>query len=222
MNINNYIKNNIEITINNSLLDSELNSDENEINIKSKVYNIGCDICCNCNTIHFDTNLFNLIHLNKFNIHELKLNNSNSNNIKYYNYFICKNTIYFRILSRIFDKINKKNKIYKIYKKNKLIEESDCMVNSCFNYFSNKQFQKRPIDSIKEVIICNKCYNMLNCIDANTHDSFQEISSIHLYWRYFIKDILNYITFKNEYEKKYLLDNFEINNMLELKSIIIN
>ena len=51
MNINNYIKNNIEITINNSLLDSELNSDENEINIKSKVYNIGCDICCNYNCV---------------------------------------------------------------------------------------------------------------------------------------------------------------------------
>ena len=104
MNINKFIKNNIEINFDKSILDLELNSDENEIFLNNNSYNIGCDICGLGYTLPFTTNIFDFINNKCKNIHDLKITNQtecSDNNLILEDYYICTNKDYFKKLENI-------------------------------------------------------------------------------------------------------------------------
>ena len=202
-----------------------MNSDENEIFLNNNSYNIGCDICGLGYTLPFTTNIFDFINNKCKNIHDLKITNQtecSDNNLILEDYYICTNKDYFKKLENISNNINKQINIYKISKNNNIVKETKTKINTCFQYFDNTKFKKNNILNIKEVIICENCANWIKFIDEKIYNSLIHINPIKLFWRYFFKNNIKYITFKNIHEKKYILRELNLENINKLKDIIIN
>lgn len=222
MNISRYIKNNIEIEFDRAILDNDLNSDENETFLNCNNYTIGCDICGSGHILPFNTNIFDFINKKHTNLHDLKITNCNENySILLENYYICKKKEHFKTLEDISKKINKQKSLYRI-SKNKIISEKKCKTNTCFQLFKNKEFKDNNIDNVKEVIICDTCADWIRFLHPDIYNDFIKINPLKLFWRYFFKNIEKYIIFKNSYEKTYLLNELQLNNINILKEIIIN
>ena len=224
MNIRNYIKNNIDITFDKNILDSDLNSDDNELLINTRGICIGCDVCRKGILCSFKSNLFKLIEERNCNLNELIILNKDCiNKNTFEDFYICRNNIFFDKISELFNKFKNETTIkYKLSKNKTLVKENYHKFNSCFEKFKNNIFTKENTKNIKEIIICTNCKIWLNIIYPEINESLLIFNPFCLYWRYFINNIINNIIFNNTLEKQYIIDKLELKYLEQNKQLIIN